>query len=117
MARSIQALTVSDEQRRALRQIINAPSAPQRDARRAWIILNRADGLSQVATVLRVGVRRRIVSHWESRFLKEGLAGLQELPRSGRKPWLSDSLKERIITAATQPSETLRVEGSRTGHP
>lgn len=103
MARPIQALAVSDEQRRALRQIINAPSAPQRDARRAWIILNRADGLSQMATALRVGVRRRIVGHWENRFLKDGLAGLQELRRSGRKPRLSDSLKERIITAATQP--------------
>lgn len=103
MARPIQALAVSAEQRRALRQVVNSPSAPQRDVRRAWIILNRADGLSQAATALRVGVRRRIVSHWEKRFAQEGLAGLQELRRSGRKPRLSEQTKEQIITRATRP--------------
>ncbi len=103
MARPIQPLAVSAEQRRALRQIVNSPSAPQRDVRRAWIILNRAEGLSQAATATRVGVRRRIVSHWEKRFVQEGLAGLQELRRSGRKPRLSEQTREQIITAATRP--------------
>lgn len=103
MARPIQALAVSAEQRRALRQIVNSPSAPQRDVRRARIILNRADGLSQAATATRVSVRRRIVSHWEKRFVQDGLAGLQELRRSGRKPRLSEQTKGQIITAATRP--------------
>jgi transposase len=103
MARPIQVLPVSAEQKRALRQVINAPSTPQRDVRRAWIILNRAEGLSQAATAARVGVRRRIVSHWEKRFVQQGLAGLQELRRSGRKPRLSERIKAQIITTATRP--------------
>ncbi len=94
---------MSAEQKDALRQVINAPSTPQRDARRAWIILNRSEGLSQAETAQRVGVRRRIVIHWEKRFAANGLAGLQELPRSGRKPWLSEQIKARIIATATQP--------------
>jgi transposase len=105
MARPIAVLAVSSEQRRQLRQIINSPSAPQRDVRRAWIILNRADGLSQVDTAARVGVRRTIVSHWEKRFVQEGLAGLQERRRSGRKPRLAEQVKARIITGATQPPQ------------
>ena len=103
MARPIHTLAASAEQKRALRQVINAPSTPQRDVRRAWIILNRAEGLSQVATAQRVGVRRRIVSHWEKRFASNGLAGLQELRRSGRKPRLSEQIKASIISTATQP--------------
>ena len=103
MSRPIRSLEVNDEQRRALRQIVNSPSAPQRDVRRAWIILNRGDGLSQEATAARVGVRRRIVSEWENRFRQEGVAGMKERPRSGRKPSLDERTKERIIASATQP--------------
>ena len=105
MARPINVLAVNTEQRRELRQIINAPSAAQRDVRRAWIILNRAEGLSQADTAARVGVRRRIVSRWENRFVREGLAGLRERRRSGRKPRLSEQTKAAIITGATRPPE------------
>lgn len=65
--------------------------------------MDRADGLSQKDAALRAGVRRRIVGHWEKRFMQEGLAGLRERRRSGRKPRLSEQTKERIITTATRP--------------
>src|SRR5437879_1762659 len=61
MARPIRTLSISSEQRRALRAIVNRPSAAHRDNRRAWIILNRADGLSQTETARKVGVRQSVV--------------------------------------------------------
>ena len=78
MPRPIRALDISSEQRRALRVIVNRPTVAQRDHRRAWIILNRANGLSQMETARKVGVGRRVVIHWEQQFRQTGVAGLSE---------------------------------------
>lgn len=61
MARPIRPLMLTSEQRRELRAIINRPTALYRENRRAWIILNRADGLSQTRTAAEVGVARPVV--------------------------------------------------------
>src|SRR5437870_4522411 len=103
MARPVRALDITSEQRRALRAIINRPSAPQRDHRRAWIILNRADGLSQEETAVKVGVGRRVVIHWEQRFRKAGIAGLGDAKGRGRKEQIDSKIREKIIVGATQP--------------
>ena len=103
MARPVQILALSDPQRRQLRATINQRTAPQRAVKRAWIILNRAEGLSQKETARRVGVRRTVVAHWEKRFKAKGLEGLAEARRPGRKPRLAEQLKAQIIAEATLP--------------
>lgn len=103
MARPIRTLTITTEQRRELREIVNRPTAPFRQNRRAWIILNRAHGLSQSDTAAQVGVSRPVVIQWEHRFRKTGLAGLTEAKGRGRKPWLAPKLREKILVQATQP--------------
>lgn len=103
MARPIRTLSISPEQRRELRAIVNRPSAPYRDIRRAWIILNRADGLSQTETARKVGVRHSVVVQWEQRFRSSGLAGLSEVKRRGRKPRIAPQIREKIIVGATRP--------------
>lgn len=120
MGRSIQVLEISAEQRRELRRVINRPSSPQRDVRRAWIILHRADGLSQQATAERVQVRRTVVGHWEQRFREKGVAGLADAPGRGRKPRLTAEQKQFVITHATRPPEgrarwTVRSMARQTG--
>jgi transposase len=52
---------ITSEQRRELRAVINRPTAPYRENRRAWIILHRADGLSQTQAAVKVGVTRPVV--------------------------------------------------------
>lgn len=94
---------VSSDQRRALRAIVNRPSAPHRDHRRAWIILNRADGLSQQETAEKVGVSRPVVIHWEQCFQKAGLAGLADAKGRGRKERIDPKVREKIIVRATRP--------------
>src|SRR5882672_8464782 len=103
MPRPVRPLTISSEQRRELRAIVNRPSAPQRDHQRAWIILNRADGLSQVETAEKLGISRPVVIHWEQRFLKAGLAGLADSKGRGRKEYIDPKVREKIIVGATQP--------------
>lgn len=103
MARTIKPLSITTEQRRELRGLINRPTASYRDNRRAWIILNRADGRSQEETATQVGVSRQRVIHWEKRFREAGLAGLAEAKRSGRRPSIDPKIREKIVVRATQP--------------
>jgi transcriptional regulator with XRE-family HTH domain/transposase len=103
MARPIRPLDITPEQRHELRQLVNRPTASFRDHRRAWVILNRADGLSQAQTARKAGVSRPVVIKWEERFRQSGLAGLNEGKGRGRKPSLDPKLREKIIVRATQP--------------
>lgn len=103
MSRPIRSLEISAEQRRSLRQVINQPTASQRDVRRAWIILNRASGLSQQETAERLNINRPVVGHWEKRFRKDGLLGLQDAAGRGRKPSLPEEKKAIVLAEATRP--------------
>lgn len=103
MSRPIKVLEILPEQRQQLRQIINRPTASVRDNRRAWIILNRADGLSQAETAEKVGVSRPVVIKWEERFRQSGLAGLSDGKGRGRKASLDPRIREKIILRATRP--------------
>src|SRR5437899_8780108 len=103
MARPVEALSITPEQRRELRAVINRPTASYRQNRRSWIILNRADGLSQVETAAKVGVTRPVVIKWERRFSQLGLAGLVDAKGRGRKPWIDPQIREKIVVRATQP--------------
>ena len=86
-----------------MRAAVNRPSRAHRDNRRAWIILNRANGISQAETARKVGVNRPVVVHWEQRFRKAGLAGLTDAKGRGRKPSIASDVRETVIVKATQP--------------
>ncbi len=103
MARPIRILSLNPVQRRELQSMIRRPKALQRAVRRAKIILARAEGLSQQQTADRVGVNRPVVAKWEERFLLNGIAGLTEARRSGRKPSIAAQTRAAIITEATTP--------------
>jgi transposase/DNA-binding XRE family transcriptional regulator len=103
MARPVRPLSISPDQRRALRTILQRPTSLVRDERRARIILARADGLSQAETARTVGVSRTVVSHWEQQFATAGLAGLADAPGRGRKERIEARVREQIIVGATRP--------------
>lgn len=103
MARPIRILSITPEQRRELRCIINRPTAAHWEHERAWIILNRADGRSQSETARRLGLCRPQVAHWERQFRQAGIAGLADRKRSGRKPAIDPKVRAKIVVRATQP--------------
>jgi transcriptional regulator with XRE-family HTH domain/transposase len=103
MARLVRPLSLTQEQRRELRSIVNCPTASYRQNRRAWVILNRADGLSQEQTAEKTGLSRQSVNRWETRFIKAGMAGLEEGRRSGRKLTIPVEIRQKILSRATQP--------------
>lgn len=103
MARPISKLQPTAQQVLELDRAIKQSSAPQRMVRRWRIIRLRSEGMSQQKVADEVGVNRPVVAHWEKRFRENGMEGLNELRRSGRKPSISPEVKAAIISEATRP--------------
>lgn len=103
MPRPISPLAVDARQHQELEKMIKRPTTPQREVRRARIVLLRAAGNSQEAVATQIGVNRPVVAKWEKRFRESGLAGLAEAKRSGRKPSVDVTIRDQIITEVTQP--------------
>ncbi|RZN08020.1 helix-turn-helix domain-containing protein, partial [Bradyrhizobium sp. Leo121] len=79
------------------------PRTLQRDLKRARIVLLAAEGCSTRAIAKTVGVQPRIVSHWRHRFADEGLAGLEDKPRPGKKPIYTKATGKRILALLDKP--------------
>jgi transposase len=104
MARPIESLDLTAEQRKELERLVNAPTTPQRLVGRARVVLLRADGRSQQVTAAEAGVSRPAVIRWERRFAGQGIAGLlEDAPGRGAKSSISETKKAKLITQATQP--------------
>jgi transposase len=83
--------------RKVLEARCRAPSTPQRDVKRARIVLLAAEGRSTRSIAEEVGVQPRIVSNWRRRFAEHGLGGLKDHPRAGKKPVYGKATNKRIL--------------------
>ena len=82
-------ITVDEATHEKLTALTRQQKAAVGLVRRARAILLLAGGKSFAATAREVGMRVRHVRKWATRFLAEGLAGLQDKPRPGRPPVFS----------------------------
>ena len=89
--------------RKVLEARCRAPTTPQRDARRARIVLLAAEGRSTRSIAAEVGVQPRIVSKWRHRFADHGLDGLKDRPRASKKPIYGVATNKRILALLDQP--------------
>lgn len=104
MGRPTESVEVNDGQRRELERMIKAPTSPQRLVLRARIVLSRAQGLSQEATVTALGVSRPTVIRWERRFAALGVQGLvKDAPGRGPKRSIPEAKKDKLITQTQTP--------------
>jgi transposase len=103
MSRPITKLLLHPSVRLDLEAIVKKAKTPQRQVRRAKIILARADGMSQQQTADFVDVNRPVVVKWEKRFRELGITGLAEGQRCGRKSTIAPQVLSEIITEATTP--------------
>ena len=91
------------KERKVLEARCRAPTTPQRDVRRARIILLAAEGRSTRSIAEEVGVQPRIVSAWRRRFADHGLDGLEDLAHGGKKPIYGKATNKRILALLDQP--------------
>src|SRR5712671_1912673 len=89
--------------RKVLEARCRAPTTPQRDVKRARIVLLAAEGRSTRSIAEEVGVQPRIVSNWRRRFADHGLGGLKDRPRAGKKPIYGKATNKRILALLDKP--------------
>jgi transposase len=77
-------VTLDDETRAELGRRVRAGTCPQREAKRARIILLAAEGVSSRRISKEVGMHESHVAMWRQRFQAEGLDGLSDAERPGR---------------------------------
>ena len=107
-------IELSDGDRKVLSKMARAHSSSVRAARRASIVLCRAEGLSKSMTARRQGVSEVTVQTWTDRFREAGIPGLSDKPGRGRKATIPDSVKERILVESTRPPQGRTRHSTRT---
>jgi transposase len=84
-----------------------SPSLKAGLAQRARVVLLAADGIGTSEIVRRVGVSKPTVIGWRRRFAAEGIAGLDDRPKSGRSPRIDPM--EIVLATLEPPPENLGV--------
>jgi hypothetical protein len=87
--RSPRQIALGPDTRAALVHLARSPSVEAGLARRARIVLLAAAGVPVRHIGPRVGVQRNVVRDWLDRFRAQGLDGLRDRPRPGRRPLFS----------------------------
>jgi transposase len=104
MALKVKKLTA--EEQSAIGKLARSRTASARDVERAQIILLASRGKRVPAIARDLDVTETTVRTWLKRFHAAGLAGLQDLPRSGRPAtYQPEQVSEVIATALTNPQQ------------
>jgi transposase len=85
------ALALREGDRERLGELARLPSVPSGLAKRARIVLLAADGVPNAQIARTAGVSRPTVIGWRDRYHQGGIAALEDEPRSGRPPEISEA--------------------------
>jgi transposase len=91
---------VADEERDKIERLTRARSAPVRLVMRARIVQRALQGRTVPAIAQELGVSEKMVRVWLTRFEQDGLAGLDDAPRSGRPRTYNEEFYSRVIALA-----------------
>jgi hypothetical protein len=110
MARRSAAIVLSIEERSELERLIRGHSTPQHLARRARMIVLAADGIGVGESADRLGVWRKGVSFWRTRWLagaggKSAAERLADAPRSGAPATITAEQTCAIVALACERPE------------
>jgi transposase len=86
---------------RKLRQVINAGTSPQRLVLRARIALAAADGQPNAVIARDLGCTEATVRKWRGRFARDGIPGIFDRRRPGRRETHGPSARLAIVATAT----------------
>ena len=107
-------LSHSRKERAVLEARLRAGTTEQRQLLRIRIVLEAAEGMGTREIAREVDTTPTTVSLWRGRYAREGLEGLNDLPRSGARRFIA----KRPISAFARSSTSRhpRVSHAGTGH-
>ena len=95
-------VTLTAAERKTLKNKVRGAKTPYRDRLRAQIVLDKAGGRDNARIAAGRGVSVNTVRKWRDRFADRGLAGLRDLPRSGRPRVISETDRAAVVALACQ---------------
>ena len=101
---------ITTEEEREIRRIVASRKEPLRLVQRARIIAAMLDepDLTASKAALKAGFKGDVMGPvWVKRFNAEGIAGLEDKPRSGRKPTHSQEVRSALISLALKKPGSL----------
>jgi transposase len=94
------------EEKRVITKLVHSQTASVRLVERAKILQLGSEGQSVPQIAEAMGLNEKTVRKWFKRFAQQGLAGLEDAPRSGAPSRYTPENKARVLQAArTRPSE------------
>jgi transposase len=93
-------VTLNDEEREQLEQLLHNGTHATRKVTRARILLKAAEGWEDQAIAAALSVGRATVERTRQRFVEEGLEALADHPRPGTQPKLDEKAEARLIAEA-----------------
>src|SRR3954454_6086470 len=97
MAAHVRTVNVPDADRRELQRRARDKGAPAPAVERARLVLLAAGEGPGEQIAERVGCAEGTVVTWRGRYAERGLAGLADLPRSGKPSPLPEALRDRVL--------------------
>ena len=104
---------LGDADRTILEERASSRTAPHSRVVRARIVLLAAEGVQNVDIARQSGVCVDVASRWRKRFCQQGLAGLEDRPRSGRPRIFGSEVVAGVKALACEPPEDRGVPLSR----
>jgi transposase len=98
---SMDRIILGRKRRRQVARIASRPSSPQRIAQGAKIVLLAADGRPNIAIAAELGISVNTVRTWRRRFIRRGVPGLFDKPRTGRRETHGPSVRLAVVAIAT----------------
>jgi transposase len=103
MANHSRPIVLGQADRAELERIQRSSSAPAGLSRRARVVLLMADNVSGAEVARMTGYTVVQVSRLRRRFAEEGLAGLEDKPRSGRPPSITARKRAQVVALTLKP--------------
>lgn len=123
MSRKAKEIILEPEQRAELERSVRIHTTPKRMTERAQMILWGAEGQTTVEIAKRLRTRVARISKWRISFVKEGLEGLLDEPRTGQPRKYTVETERTILRKLDEPPPkgyaqwNGRLLGERTGIP
>lgn len=112
MAAPAKKIEITADEREALERVVRSTTAEARMVERSRIVLAAGEGRSAARIADDVGCAVATAKKWRDRFEKDGLFGLNDLPRPGKPLIYGPEVRARLIAkACTRPEPT--AEGLR----
>lgn len=103
MANHSRPIVLGKADRAELERIQRSSSAPAGLSRRARVVLLMADNVSGAEVARMTGYTVVQISRLRRRFAEEGLAGLEDKPRSGRPPSITARKRAQVVAMTLKP--------------